>query len=54
MQLIDKYRRGCYEAPLLSIIELECWINLCQTNVDTSGSPTIDPDFEDEITVTIG
>ena len=54
MQLIDKYRKECYAAPLLRIIELECGINLCQSNVDTSGSPTIDPDFEDEITITIG
>lgn len=54
MQLIEKYRKDYYEAPLLNIIELECAINMCQTNVDTNGSVTIDPDFEEEIIITLG
>lgn len=54
MQLMDKYRKEFYEAPLLSIIELEYGIDLCQTSIDTGGSLTIDPGFEGEITIILG
>ncbi len=49
MKPVEKNRKECYEEPLLEIVEWEGAGIVCQ-----SGDITIDPDFEEEITIPLG